>query len=75
MDRHAKKMAAPVVIVILLAAYYVGIGFLVFASPLPAWLKGAAIAGAVGVSALLAYALFDRIKEIRKGEEDDLGEY
>lgn len=47
----------------------------VFAASIPIWLK---IAGAVALLVLIGvaiYVLFERIQEVRSGEEDDLGKY
>ncbi len=74
-DSHGKKMIAPVVITVLLLAYLIvyfvflvhipeiGPFSILFALPLPA----------LGIG--MVYALITRIKEIRSGEEDDLGNY
>ena len=55
-------MIAPVVIVALISIYYIAIG-VIFAY-IPALLSGVAIT-----------VLIQRIKEIKKGEDDDLSKY
>ncbi|MGM0397263.1 MAG: hypothetical protein ACQEP4_09455 [Bacillota bacterium] len=72
---HFKKLMAPVIVTALLLLYYgfilfnlvripniMGIGILWIVIPL----------GFMGVS---IYVLVERIKEIRSGDEDDLGKY
>ena len=73
---HKKKMIAPVVITVIfllyLTAYLVGI---IFASKMssPLMLLLAIPLVAIGVG--MVYVLIKRIKEIKKGEEDDLSNY
>lgn len=72
---HLKKLIAPIIVTILLLSYYgfillnlvripesMGIRILLLVIPL----------GFMGVS---IYVLVERIKEIRSGDEDDLGKY
>lgn len=73
---HGKKMAAPIIISILLILYYVGFAYVcLFADVFPFWIK--LLFG--GVPLLLAgvcvSVLIERIQEIRSGEEDDLSKY
>ena len=70
-----RKIIAPLVITILLCTY---MGYYMIASigwKLPFW----SIALGVGIPlvfiGLCIFALIERIKEIRSGEEDDLGKY
>lgn len=74
MDRHTKKMIAPVIIIAILIAYYAGF-FILCMSTIPSALKllfGLVPLLLIGVS---IYVLIERIKEIRSGEEDDLSKY
>ena len=60
-------MIAPVVIVALISIYYIAIGVIfayMIALVVPALLSGVAIT-----------VLIQRIKEIKKGEDDDLSKY
>ena len=60
-------MIAPVVIVALISIYYIAIGVIfakIIALVVPALLSGVAIT-----------VLIQRIKEIKKGEDDDLSKY
>lgn len=75
MDRHTKKMIAPIIIIAILIAYYAGFFILCMSIPIPSALKllfGLVPLLLIGVS---IYVLVERIKEIRSGEEDDLSKY
>ena len=74
MNKHAKKMIAPIVITVLLVGYYI-----VYFGLLVHMLGGALrwVLGLVplGLAAASVGVCVQRIKEIRSGEEDDLGKY
>lgn len=76
MKKHGRKLIAPIVITVMIALYFIGfIIVVVTTSWLPLW---AMIAGALVPLCLLGvmvYVLFERVKEIRSGEEDDLSQY
>ena len=74
MNKHGKKMIAPIVVTVITVLYYViyfgfiitlldGLGKLLFGL-LPLLL-----------SAIMIAVCIERIKEIKKGEEDDLSKY
>ena len=71
-----RKLAAPIVISVLVGLWLLGYVVLIFLVPaIPLWIK---LLGAVIPLALLGvtiYVLCERIKEIRSGEEDDLDNY
>ena len=71
-----RKLAAPIVISVLVGLWLLGYAALIFLVPaIPLWIK---LLGAVIPLALLGvtiYVLCERIKEIRSGEEDDLDNY
>ena len=74
MKNHRKKMAAPLVITAVVVVYYL-VFFLVLTRLLrgPAlWLSGLV---PLGLAAVMIGVCVQRIKEIRSGEEDDLGKY
>ena len=75
MHIHTKKMIAPIIIVFLILAYYIAFGvfFVKFAAPLILKLIGIIVPAAF--SAAFIWLLVQRIKEIKGGEEDDLGKY
>lgn len=71
MKNHTKKIIAPVVITVLLILIL--IGYVMLATINPAGIVFAVIA-IIGI-ALAIYTLIDRIREIKKGEEDDISKY
>jgi len=74
MDSHKQKMVAPIVITVLLILYYVVyFGFLI--SLLDGIWKWAFGIIPLVFSLLLVKVCIERIKEIRKGEEDDISKY
>ena len=74
MKSHFKKMIAPIVVTVIMALYYiVYFGFLI-------WLLDGVWKYALGIVPLALIAVtvrvcIERIKEIKKGEEDDLSKY
>jgi len=68
-------MIAPIIIVFLILAYYIAFGvfFVKFAAPLILKLIGIIVPAVL--SAAFIWLLVQRIKEIKGGEEDDLGKY
>ena len=75
MDEHGKKMIAPIVITILMVAYYIFyFGVLLSFIPLMAVKL---LLGIIPVllTGVMIYVCVQRIHEIRKGEEDDLSQY
>ncbi len=76
MKRHWKKMIAPVIITVILVGYY--LAFFIWIIRLPQMsLAIRILAGAVPLvlAGVGAWALRERIQEIRSGEEDDLSQY
>ena len=74
MDQHRKKMVAPIVATVIMVAYYaVYFGFLI--SLLEGMWKYALGIFPAAFSAVTIKVCIDRIREIKKGEEDDLSQY
>ena len=74
MHLHKKKMIAPLVVTVLTLLYFVVyFGFLI--SVLPGIWKYAFGILPLVFSAVMIYVCVERIKEIKKGEEDDLSQY
>lgn len=72
---HIYKMIAPIIISIILIAYYIFFFTIIVAQGMPfifVVLLGLFPLFIVGV---IIYVLVERINEIRSGEEDDLGKY
>ena len=74
MQNHAKKMIAPVVTTLLMILYYIAyFGFLI--ALLPVGWKIALGILLLAFTGVTIYVCVERIREIRKGEEDDLSQY
>ncbi len=74
-EKHRRKIVAPVVITIIIAVYYGIVSFILIKLPFSPILKAVALAVPVIVVILLVFVARERVKEIKKGEEDDLSEY
>ena len=75
MKGHAKKLIAPVIIVIGISLYYVVGGIVAATLAVPIIVKIIAGILSILVSIMLLIVLIERIKEVQIGEEDDLGKY
>ena len=74
MNPHKKKMIAPIVVTILMVAYYVVyFGFLI--TLMDGFWKIALGVIPFAFSVGMIAVCIERIKEIKKGEEDDLSQY
>ncbi len=75
MNAHTKKVIAPVVITVLLVLYlvfYLSIGI---SLPIPMPYKVISLLIPLALMGVSVYVLYERIKEIRSGEEDDISQY
>ncbi len=73
---HGKKMIAPIVIAIIVIAYYVGIAvFLMTVPGIPGIVRVLLVVIPLILAAVMFGVLISRIKEIQGGEEDDLSQY
>lgn len=73
---HAKKMAAPIVITVIVLLYYVGIAVLfLMVEGIPAVARFLMVVIPLLLAAVMIGVLISRIKEIKGGEEDDLSKY
>jgi hypothetical protein len=70
-----KKIIAPLIVVLVILAINAGYFTTVITIPIPVIVKIMFGIGSVSVSGALIYVLIERIKEIRKEDEDDLGKY
>ncbi|MGN0601172.1 MAG: hypothetical protein ACI4I7_00520 [Oscillospiraceae bacterium] len=69
-------MIAPVIIAMVLCLYYLGIGILFLCIDVAAFVvRLLAVVIPAVLTAVTIAVLVQRIKEIRKGEEDDLSKY
>ena len=74
MNSRKKKMIAPIIVTVIMVLYYiVYFGFLI--SLLDGIWKVALGIIPLVFSGVMIYVCVERINEIRKGEEDDLGKY
>ncbi len=74
MNFHKKKMIAPIVISIIVVVYYVFYFGLLITLLDGIWKYILGIIPLV-LSAVMIKVCIERIKEIKKGEEDDIGKY
>ena len=73
MKTKTKKMIAPVVIVALISIYYIAIGVIfAYMNGVPMLAKIIALVVPALLSGVAITVLIQRIKEIKKGEDDDL---
>jgi hypothetical protein len=74
MKEHKKKLIAPILVTIIMILYYVVyFGFLIaLIDGVWKWLLGII---PLALSAVMLKVCIERIKEIKKGEEDDLSKY
>ena len=74
MKEHKKKMVAPILVTIIMVLYYVVyFGFLIsLIDGIWKWLLGII---PLAFTAVMLKVCRERIKEIEKGEEDDLSKY
>ena len=74
MKEHKKKLIAPILVTIIMVIYYVVFfGFLIaLIDGVWKWLLGII---PLAISAVMLKVCIERIKEIKKGEEDDLSKY
>ena len=70
-----KKMIAPVIVVLCITLYYLtGVNILI-KFDIPNIIKIAALLFSIIIIIVFIVVLIERIKEIKQGEEDDLGKY
>lgn len=74
--QHRKKMAAPIIIAVLLILWYIGMAIACFCIPEISFIFKILMAIIpAAISGVISFVLAERIKEIRSGEEDDLSKY
>ena len=75
MKEHGKKMVAPVIVVICITLYvFTGVNVLTKLD-VPNIVKIISLVFSIIITIVFVVLLFERIKEIKQGEEDDLGKY
>ena len=71
---NQKRYAVPIIITLILLLYFI-VYFGVLIAILPKDWKYVLLIFPIALAGVLIYVCIDRIKEIRSGEEDDLGKY
>lgn len=74
MNEHHKKMIAPIVITAVVVLYYL-VYFGLLIALLDGWWKLLLGIVPIVLAGLMIAVCYERIREIRKGEEDDLSQY
>jgi len=72
---NIKKIVAPVIVTLILSGYFLSIGFAFYKFALPNSIKITVVIASVIGTAVIIGVLVERLKEIKGGEEDDLGNY
>lgn len=73
---HWKKMAAPIIVALIVVLYYIGIAVLMISiQGIPIIFRVLMIVVPLILAAVMIGVLISRIKEIKGGEEDDLSKY
>ena len=73
---HWKKMAAPIIVALIVVLYYIGIAVLIISIPeIPVIFRILMVVVPLILAAVMIGVLISRIKEIKGGEEDDLSKY
>ncbi len=76
MKTKTKKMIEPVVIVAMISIYYIAIGVIfAYMNGVPTLAKIIALVVPALLTGVAITVLVQRIKEIKKGEDDDLSKY
>lgn len=75
-NNHEEKMIAPIIITIILVGYYMAIACVwMFLPEVPLIVKLLLALIPLALAGVAAAMLWERICEIRSGEEDDLSQY
>ncbi len=73
---HKRKMVAPIVIICIVVIYYVSVAAVCLLIPyIPAAVKLFFTIVPLALAGVAVAVLWERMKEIRSGEEDDLSKY
>ncbi len=76
MKPQTKKLIAPITVTVIMLALFAAYIFLcALADELPETLKIVGITALAALSGVSIFVLAQRIKEIKGGEEDDVGKY
>jgi len=70
-----KKTIAPVIVTLILSIYFLSIGITFYKFNIPNIIKLTVVIASVIFTAVIVGVFVQRLKEIKGGEEDDLGKY
>jgi ABC-type transport system involved in cytochrome bd biosynthesis fused ATPase/permease subunit len=70
-----KKTIAPVIVSLCLIGYYLSVGIALLKFSIPILVKITILIASIIVPLVIIMVLVERLKEIKGGEEDDLGNY
>ena len=74
-EKQRKKAAAPTAVCVLIGLFYVTVGIHILCGKFPIIVKIFFALWTIASTGMLVYVLAERIKEIRRGENDDLSKY
>ena len=74
MKSHGKKMVAPIIITAILVLYFI-LYFTFLVNIMYGWFRIVFGIIPVAMAAVMIMVCIERIKEIKKGEEDDISKY
>ena len=75
MNNHVKKIIPPLIVVFILIFMNIRIGKVLLSADLPKGIIAMGLIVPFVIAIISIIVLIERIKEIKKGEEDDLGNY
>ena len=74
-DKHIKKTIAPIIVSLCLLGYCLSVSIVLIKFNIPNAIKLIIIIASSIGSLVIVMVLIQRLKEIKGGEEDDLGKY
>jgi len=75
MNKHKKKMIAPIIVTILVLAILAVYAWVYAIAGLPFIIRVVFVLVFIAIGVAMIFTLISRIKEIKGGEEDDLDNY
>lgn len=75
MKQHTRKLIAPVAISLIAALAFFGFGLSCACAPIPWAIRILGLLIGLALGGACIFVMVERIKEVKGGEEDDLGKY
>lgn len=75
MKQHTRKLIAPAVITLIASLVFFGFALSCACAPIPWAVRILGLLIGLALGGACVFALIERIKEVKGGEEDDLGKY